>query len=579
MANNKTTTTTSSSSSTERPNILILMADQLSGVLFPDGGPSDWLHAPNLKKLASRSARFQNNYNNSPLCAPSRATFMTGLLPSKTQVYDNAADFPSSLPTFAHHLRRAGYYTCLSGKMHFIGPDQLHGFEDRLVTDIYPADFGWTPDYRKPGERIDWWYHNLSSVTGAGVAEITNQLEYDDEVVFYANQKLYQLARENDDVKRRPWCLTVSMTHPHDPYVARKKYWDLYSDCQHLLPEISDIHFDDQDSHSRRLMHAVDHSNYAITTDDVRRSRRAYFANISYVDDKLGELVETLERTKMLDKTVIVFCSDHGDMLGERGLWFKMNFFEGSARNPLMIAGPNIKPGHHTAPVSNLDIARTLADIVGIPRHDIDMFTDGESLMPLINGEPRVSPVYMEYAAEGSYAPMVCIREGKWKYIHCVLDPELLFDLDSDPHELKNLANDARFAEVLEKFQSERSARWNMEKFDAEVRESQARRWIVYEALRVGNYSSWDYHPTRNHGSERFMRNHKDLNILEFAQRYPRDGINVSLNVQQPIPAPDVPSPAPGVKTNEVRSNNLQLPVDVVTIINQHEKSIFSAEH
>jgi choline-sulfatase len=104
------------------------------------------------------------------------------------RVYDNAAEFASDIPTFAHHLRRAGYQTCLSGKMHFVGPDQLHGFEERLTTDIYPADFGWTPDYRKPGERIDWWYHNMGSVTGAGVAEITNQMEYDDEVAFAAGR-------------------------------------------------------------------------------------------------------------------------------------------------------------------------------------------------------------------------------------------------------------------------------------------------------------------------------------------------------------------------------------------------------
>ena len=116
---------------------------------------------------------------------------MSGQLPSRTGVYDNAAEFPSSIPTWAHHLRRAGYQTCLSGKMHYVGPDQLHGFESRLTTDVYPPDFGWTPDYRKPGVRIDWWYHNLGSVTGAGVAEISNQMEYDDEVAFHAEQKLY----------------------------------------------------------------------------------------------------------------------------------------------------------------------------------------------------------------------------------------------------------------------------------------------------------------------------------------------------------------------------------------------------
>jgi choline-sulfatase len=213
---------------TKRPNILIFMVDQLNGTLFPDG-PADWLHAPNLKDLAARSTRFANAYTASPLCAPGRASFMSGLLPSRSRVYDNAAEFCADIPTYAHHLRRAGYQNCLSGKMHFVGPDQLHGFEDRLTTDIYPADFGWTPDYRKPGERIDWWYHNLGSVTGAGVAEISNQMEYDDEVAYHATRKVYDLGRGHD---ARPWCLTVSFTHPHDPYVARRKYWDLYEDCQ-----------------------------------------------------------------------------------------------------------------------------------------------------------------------------------------------------------------------------------------------------------------------------------------------------------------------------------------------------------
>ena len=111
-------------------NILIFMVDQLNGTLFPDG-PADWLHAPNLKRLAARSTRFKRAYTASPLCAPGRASFMSGQLPSATRVYDNASEFTSSIPTYAHHLRRGGYQTCLTGKMHFVGPDQLHGFEER----------------------------------------------------------------------------------------------------------------------------------------------------------------------------------------------------------------------------------------------------------------------------------------------------------------------------------------------------------------------------------------------------------------------------------------------------------------
>ena len=504
---------------TPPPNFLIIMVDQLNGTLFADG-PADFLHAPNLKALAARSARFANNYTASPLCAPARASFMSGQLPSRTRVYDNAAEFASDIPTFAHHLRRAGYHTCLSGKMHFVGPDQLHGFEERLTTDVYPADFGWTPDYRKPDERVDWWYHNLGSVTGAGVAEITNQLEYDDEVAFHATQKLYQLARLSDG-QHQPWCLTVSFTHPHDPYVARAQYWDLYQDCPALEPHISPIPFAQQDPHSRRLLLASDHANFAITADHVRRARRGYFANISYLDDKIGELLSVLERTRMSRDTVILFCSDHGDMLGERGLWFKMSFLEGSARVPLMMSGAQIEPGRIDQPVSNLDILPTLGALAGIDLSQLAPWTDGMSLLPLIAGKPRQEPVLMEYAAEGSHAPMVAIRTDRYKFVHCELDPPQLFDLTKDPHEMNNLAGQPPYEAVLEAMKEQLAERWDMSGFDAAVRESQARRAVVYPALRKGAYYPWDFEPLRR-ASERYMRNHMDLNMLEEQQRFPR---------------------------------------------------------
>jgi choline-sulfatase len=498
-----------------KPNILILMVDQLNGTFFPDG-PADWLHAPNLKKLASQSVRFQNCYTASPLCAPGRASFMSGQLPSVTGVYDNAAEFPSDLPTYAHHLRRAGYHTALSGKMHFVGPDQLHGFEERLTTDIYPADFGWTPDYRKPGERIDWWYHNMGSVTGAGVAEISNQMEYDDEVAFEAKRKIYDLSRGHDD---RPWCLTVSFTHPHDPYVARKKYWDLYEDCEHLQPSVPAMDYEDHDPHSKRIFDANNWREFDITDADIRRSRRAYFANISYLDDKIGEILDTLQRTRQ--ETVILFASDHGDMLGERGLWFKMSFYEGSSRVPMMLCAPGLTPQHIAMPVSNIDVCPTLCDLAGISMDEVAPWTAGESLLPLAKGVARTSPVAMEYAAEASNAPLVSLRKGRYKFNRCALDPDQLFDLGSDPHEMTNLVDEPDYAEPLAELRRMADARWDLEQFDDDVRQSQARRWIVYEALRNGKYYPWDYQPLKK-ASERFMRNHMDLNVVEDNQRFPR---------------------------------------------------------
>jgi choline-sulfatase len=502
---------------TPRPNILIFMVDQLSGPLFPDG-PAPWLHAPNLRRLAERSLRFANSYTASPLCAPARASFMSGQLPRRTRVYDNAAEFASDIPTYAHHLRRAGYQTCLSGKMHFIGPDQLHGFEERLTTDIYPADFGWTPDYRKPGERIDWWYHNMGSVTSAGVAEITNQLEYDDEVAFHAVRKVYDFGRGLDD---RPWMLTVSFTHPHDPYVARRKYWDLYESCQYLKPAVATMPYEQHDSHSRRILDSSDWRNFGITDESIRRSRRAYFANISYLDDKIGEILAALGVIRQSENTIVVFVSDHGDMLGERGLWFKMNFFEGSARVPLMIAAPDLPAARIDAPVSTLDLVPTLAELAGIDLDDVMPWIDGETLVGLGPHAGRVTPVRMEYAAEASYAPLVALRQGKWKYIHCELDSPMLFDLEADPHELTNLAGNPADLDIAATFAQDVHQLWDMTGFDTEVRQSQARRWVVYEALRNGAYFPWDYQPLQR-ASERYMRNHMNLDTLEASKRFPR---------------------------------------------------------
>ncbi len=161
----------------KRPNILILMADQMTPrALSPYGGGV--AKTPTIDRLAREGVVFENAYTNSPLCAPARYVLMSGQLPSATGGYDNAAEFPAETPTFAHYLRDAGYLTILSGKMHFCGADQLHGFEERLTTDIYPADFGWTPDWTRPADRLDW-FHTMDSVTQAGPCVRTNQIDFD----------------------------------------------------------------------------------------------------------------------------------------------------------------------------------------------------------------------------------------------------------------------------------------------------------------------------------------------------------------------------------------------------------------
>ncbi|MCY3879951.1 MAG: choline-sulfatase [Rhodobacteraceae bacterium] len=495
------------------PNILIFMVDQLAGPLFPEG-PAEWLAVPNLKALAERSLRFQNAYTPFPLCAPARAAFMSGQLASRTRIYDNAAEFASDIPTFAHHLRDTGYRTCLSGKMHFVGPDQLHGFEERLTTDIYPADFGWTPDYRNPDTRVDWWYHNLGSVTSAGVAETTNQLEYDDEVAYHATRKIYEFGSGRND---QPWLLTVSFTHPHDPYVCRRKFWDVYADCRHLSPSVAAIPYAMQDPHSQRILDASDHRSHTIREQDIARARRAYFGNISYIDEQIGDVLTALRAIRQEDRTIIIFVADHGDMLGERGLWFKMSFFEWSARVPLMIAGPGILPQSMPQPVSIVDVTPTLAEIAGVDIDGIRPWIDGDSLL----ADPQ-RPVLMEYTAEASASPLLAVRSGEWKYITCRDDPPLLFNLVADPEERRNLAGAPDVAAAEEELRRIVAEQWDPVSLDEAVRQSQAQRHIVYRALRNGEYYPWDYQPLQQ-ASERYMRNHMDLNVVDRAHRFPRD--------------------------------------------------------
>ena len=166
-----------------QPNILYIMADQMAAPLLKMHDPNSPIQTPNIDALAKDGVVFNNAYCNSPLCAPARHCMLTGQLPSKIKAYDNASTLASDVPTYAHHLRREGYETALAGKMHFIGPDQLHGYEKRLTPDIYPGDFGWSVNWDAPDDRQEW-YHNMASVLQAGPCVRSNQLDYDEEVMY-----------------------------------------------------------------------------------------------------------------------------------------------------------------------------------------------------------------------------------------------------------------------------------------------------------------------------------------------------------------------------------------------------------
>jgi choline-sulfatase len=499
-----------------QPNILLVMADQMAPAFLPIYG-RETARAPHMGDLAQRGVVFGCAYCASPLCSPSRASFMSGRLPSRTRVYDNAAEFAADIPTFAHHLRVRGYRTILSGKMHFCGPDQLHGFEDRLTTDVYPADYGWTPDWDRPDERPSW-YHNMSSVSQAGVCVRTNQLDFDDEVAFTSERAIFDIARSND---RRPFLLVASFTHPHDPFAVPQRYWDLYRDEDIVMPA-PPVAPAALDPHSRRLRHVCAMDAEPVTEAQVRAARRAYLGAISYVDDNLGRLLAALRASGLSEDTVVILTSDHGEMLGERGLWYKMSFFEGACRVPLVVAAPGrFAPRRVGASVSLLDLLPTLVDLSGGDAGALGSSVDGRSLAPHLSGRQGYDEAIGEYLAEGAMAPLVMIRRGAFKFIHSPPDPDQLYDLERDPGERLNLAPTPERLDTVSAFRAEVARRWNLAALDAEVRESQRRRRLVDAALSRGAVRPWDFQPFRD-ASKQYMRNTMDLDDLEATARFPR---------------------------------------------------------
>ena len=503
----------------QQPNILVIMADQLAPQFTGCYGHAV-VKTPHLDALANRGMRFDAAYCNSPLCAPSRFSFMSGQLISRIAAYDNASEFRATVPTFAHYLKALGYRTCLSGKMHFVGPDQKHGFEDRVTTDIYPADFAWTPDWEAHDERIDKWYHNMQTVKESGVANATFQIDYDDEVGFAAKRWLFDYARDKTLGTDAPFAMVASFIHPHDPYVARPEWWNLYSDDEIEMPEFV-LEPDEQDPFSRRVMDGIEASYIPLSKEEIIRARRAYLANVSYFDSKIGQLVQTLEEIDELENTIVIVTADHGDMLGERGLWYKMNFFEHSARVPLVMAGPNIANGASENACSLVDLLPTFIEIAGGDHTLLGEPIDGRSLLPLATGgTDTVDEAIGEYCAEMTPWPVFMIRRGSLKYIHCDPDPPQLYDLSMDPLEKTNLAKDKSYADHSKAFTQEVAERWDSETLRQNIISTQKSRRALHAAMEAGAGESWDYNPPSD-ASQQYVRNNVDWTVAASRYRFP----------------------------------------------------------
>ena len=471
------------------PNILVIQADQLVAKMIGAYG-NTIASTPNIDGLATQGTVFDSAYTNFPLCAPSRFSMMSGQLASTIAAYDNGAEFSSTTPTFAHYLRALNYQTCLVGKMHFVGADQLHGFEHRLTTDIYPADFNWTGDW---SEAQSGHSNDKITFTNSGICLRNMQMEYDEEVRHRAEQKLYDLARGANE---RPFLLFTSFTHPHDPYQCSQEHWDRYRHEDIDLPSVATIPDAENDPYSLRLRKQYGMDGYEPTDEQIKIARHAYYGSVSYFDDIVGRLLAVLNKTGLADNTVIIFTTDHGDMMGERGLWYKKSFFEASCKIPLIVSGKMLKARRSSADVSLVDLLPTLVDIAG----DADCSTlveeiEGKSLWPIINGslDDWQKPVFSENLAEGAIAPILMVKKGAFKFISSGVDPDQLFDLDQDPDELNNLAGNDQYKSVQEQMQALVTSKWNVQELKEKVELSQARRLFLRKALALGEVANWNY--------------------------------------------------------------------------------------
>ncbi|MGI8711919.1 MAG: choline-sulfatase [Solirubrobacteraceae bacterium] len=482
------------------PCFLVLMADQLAASWLPVYG-HPLVQAPNLVGLANGATVFDNAYCAYPLCAPSRAAMLTGRLASSVGVYDNAAELPATVPTVAHALRAGGYHTAVAGKMHFIGPDQLHGFEERLTTDIYPADVDWTPDWNRPLDHPLPWYHTMESVLNPGVCAASMQTDYDEEVSFAAVRKLHEIARHRPD---QPFLLFVSFTNPHDPWEIPERHWTRYRRAEIPDPVVPSLALRQADPHSRRLRAMCRVDEAGLSPEQIRRARHGYFAAVSYLDERVGEVLGALRVTGLDERTTVLFCADHGEMLGERGLWYKMSFLEQSARVPLILRRPHGAGSRVSEPVSLVDVAPTLLELAGLD----DGVTNAPARSLL---RPGGRPVISEYHAEGVQAPSAMIRWGAAKLIVSLEDPDLRYDLAADPLELEDRSGEA---ELVTGLRDQLAARLDLADVDRRVRVSQRERRLVSAALRRGHYTPWDHQPEVD-ASRQYVRNRDDLYELQ----------------------------------------------------------------
>ncbi len=422
---------------------------------------------------------------------------MTGKYISHNKVWDNASPLASDQPTIAHYLSNAGYDTVTSGKLHYAGPDQLHGFRRRVTTDIYPSSFDWLPtEKRKRGERfIDRRQHaNGYCLPNVGVTKWTMFLGHDEETQFRALEYLHSKRVGRYEGNKEPFFLCVSFHCPHDPFKVTQELWDLYEGDEIQIPEYPANMEETYSAMDRRLnaYHGTDQIDIK-DPQSLTALRRSYYGLVTYIDRKVGELLDTLENLELRDNTIVIFTSDHGDMLAEKNMVQKRSFYEFSSRVPMILNFPDGWAAGKKCPqpVSLIDLAPTILQLAGI---DEWLPMDGRSLLPCIEGKEMDRIAFSESHTNGVYEPCFMIRKGQYKYIYIRNEDGQLFDLEEDPGEWNNLCGDPSYAEVETELRSRILESFDPNAVEEELQVSILNRSVIKQANKI-NDTHWDYFP------------------------------------------------------------------------------------
>ncbi|MDE0610401.1 MAG: sulfatase-like hydrolase/transferase [Anaerolineaceae bacterium] len=454
-----------------QPNLLIIMSDEHAPMYSSLHG-HPLVQTPNMERLAALGTTFDNAYCNSPLCMPSRMSFMTGRFIHHQDTWDNACPLRVDALTWAHLLRSAGYEVVLSGKQHFCGPDRLHGFQRQLARDLHAElahpVFDWSEGVIPA--RQPW-----GALAEAGPGRST-EIAVDDLAQQRALDWLRDPARAD-----RPWALNVSFIAPHFPFIVPQRFWDMYPPGRIDMPDIPPGHLESLHPVYQRLRAMFGFVDFE--EELVRRARAGYYGLITYLDEKIGQLLDALEASGQLENTVVIHLSDHGEMNGEHGMWRKSNFYEASVRVPLQIAWPGQLPAGQRLPqvVSLVDVVATMLELAGV---DVPVSLDGESLAGLLQGQDPdwKDEAFAEYCGHGVVAPMAMLRRGRYKFNYSLGDPPELYDLQGDPGEFHNLAGGTAYAEAEADLQSDLLSHWDPQEIESRVRRSQRER-ILLESL------------------------------------------------------------------------------------------------